>query len=811
MSSCGGPGSDPTEGPPAPAPAAAAAAPPGRLSRMARLQRRRPAVLFGGAAAAVLGCAFLAALKASSSRAKDVTLPARPPVSFFALTSPVHDLFLGQLDRAEDIRRDSDVSLFYFYAPWCGQSVTVREEIEKVAGILADQVLFVAINCWWNQGKCRKQKQFFYFPVIYLYHRSFGPIEYKGPMNAVYIEKFVRRVMTPLHYISSRSKLQRFLSHYEPGVLGYFEFNTSPQPPGYLTFFTSALHSLNKDHLGPIHFGVITDKQVAKEIPLTISGSIYLPRRLNTSLLFPHEAMNYTAENVWKWALENGEALVRWLRPHGGKSLLLSNELKKGPALFLFLPFDPLAEHQPLVEEVSELALEYNRCNKSHRTEEAGHSDGAGDLTAGGPLPHSASRPRCCNTVVLPPRWHSLSRASAHNVCELCVNQSDGLHPSPLATCTFFEIEAALDSFYLQEQAFLFHTASLCSNFLHSYGPFSYYSACCRTVGSREASQWHLGGTAPHGTPPQGDRAHPSTPHIEDGKALLHGKPPFFRPGFTGLSCRTNKTLNLYLLDANLFWDYAERLGGSVPANGFAAIVDLKEETHYVLDQEQVLQRASLETFIQNYSVVYSPLRRHLVGERRTRLPKALHRIREITSGTFQETVLKSPQDVVLLYYTPWCGFCMSLNHVFLQLARILPPQDFLVARVDVSRNDLPWEFMTDHLPNVLFFPQGRKDQSVRFPSWRFPLTLPNLLRFLLAHSGRPSPSPSPSSSGLEPCLKDCLWGGLLAENAFLKALLTTKRRPEDEGPIPATDLFPKSEEDSQAQPGLCSRETEGE
>lgn len=32
----------------------------------------------------------------------------------------------------------------------------------------------------------------------------------------------------------------------QPGVLGYFEFNGSPQPPGYLTFFTSALHSLKK-------------------------------------------------------------------------------------------------------------------------------------------------------------------------------------------------------------------------------------------------------------------------------------------------------------------------------------------------------------------------------------------------------------------------------------------------------------------------------------------------------------------------------------------------------------------------------------
>lgn len=66
--------------------------------------------------------------------------------------------------------------------------------------------------------------------------------------------------------------------------------------------------------------------------------------------------MNFTAENIYKWASENQETLFRWLQPHGGKSLLLNNELKKGPALFLFIPFDPLAERHPLLDEVGVLA-----------------------------------------------------------------------------------------------------------------------------------------------------------------------------------------------------------------------------------------------------------------------------------------------------------------------------------------------------------------------------------------------------------------------------------------------------------------------
>uniref|UniRef100_A0A8C6VL41 Thioredoxin domain containing 11 n=1 Tax=Naja naja TaxID=35670 RepID=A0A8C6VL41_NAJNA len=697
---------------------------------------RRPEVLCG--AAVVLGCACLLALRASCSRAKDVTMPAKLPLSFFPSTSPVYDLFLGQLDQAEDIRQSSEISLFFFYAPWCGQSAVVREEIEQVAKSLADQVVFVAINCWWNQGKCRKQKHFFYFPVIYLYHQSFGPIEYKGPMNAVYIEKFVRRVMTPLLYISSQSKLQRFLSSYEPSVLGYFEFNASPQPPGYLTFFASALHSLNKDYLGTIHFGVITDRLLAKEIALTDSGTIYLHRHVNASLLYPHETLNFTAENVWKWALENRETFLRWLQPHGGKSLLLYNELKKGPALLLFLPFDPLAESHPLLDEISRLALEYKSCNRGQQEDVEPQSlQGEDPLVAAGlhlRTAEAVSSPPCCNTVLLPAQWHGLSRT--HNVCELCVNQTGGVQPSPLVRlhCSFVAIKAAVDSFYLKEQA-SFHviskTVSWCSHFHSFYSPFSSYTACCRTVNRDLLDLVRAEGASFH---PRDVSLAPlrESPLKEEEQA-----------GLSGLSCRTNKTLNLYLLDSNLFWMYAERLGaaGSPPAKEFAAIVDLQEEVHYVLGQKRALLRASLETFIRNYTVLYSPLKRHLVGDPRpSQTCLQQHLVQEITTSTFHELILRSPKAVLLLYYAPWCGFCASLSHIFIQLARILPPKRFMVARIDVSQNDLPWEFMTDHLPCILFFPHDRKDQSSKFPVTSL-ISVPNLLKFILYHSSPPFPA----------------------------------------------------------------------
>lgn len=269
--------------------------------------------------------------------------------------------------------------------------------------------------------------------------------------------------------------------------------------------------------------------------------------------------------------------------------------------------------------QISRLALEYNRCDRSHPGEPEGEGRQEGTPSAAGApssvaesVSSAAGGPPCCNTVVLPPEWHALSRT--HNVCELCVNQSARIRPSRLGRlrCNFLEMAAALDSFYLKERTF-FHVApkaaSLCSNFLRSYSPFTSYTACCRTVEGPPLSF-----ASPRETPAaapasdtsltsrgerQGDGDTPSSrPHIEAGRGRLPGRVPC-GSAITGLSCRTNKTLNLYLLDSGLFWTYAVRLGASpaAPVKEFAAIVDLREETHYVLDQDQPLLTASLGTY----------------------------------------------------------------------------------------------------------------------------------------------------------------------------------------------------------------------
>lgn len=128
-----------------------------------------------------------------------------------------------------------------------------------------------------------------------------------------------------------------------------------------------------------------------------------------------------------------------------------------------------------------------------------------------------------------------------------------------------------------------------CSNFMGSYSPFSQYSACCRRVNELNESR---------------AKEEPDTPRVQVMPPPLSTSSFFGSQqggdDITGLRCQTNRTLRFYVLDVALNWPLAVRLGatgnrtaslhqeGGAQADGnsdgsFAAIVDLKDEVHYVL------------------------------------------------------------------------------------------------------------------------------------------------------------------------------------------------------------------------------------
>ncbi|XP_045546586.1 thioredoxin domain-containing protein 11 isoform X2 [Salmo salar] len=579
---------------------------------------------------------------------------------------------------------------------------------------------------------------------------------------ASYVERFILRVITPLTYLPSRATLQDFLSFHEPGVVGYFQFSSSPQPPGYITYLSSALQALKRDFRGAVRFGVVTSRQVAESISVRDDQTVYLHRHFNSSLIFPSWERNFTSEGICSWVFEHRETVLQWLAPTGAKSRLLEQELTKGPALLLFLPHNPLGPGPDLLlTQIADVAVRYHSCSDSpHHHHPSDHYYYSGPSQ---PL----SPPLCCLSVVLP-KPHPLP-GSTSRVCELCLNQSQS-NPGRSPRCTFPSqtsggaavLQSYLRRCCLPVAVTATATTVACSNILSSYSPSSgRYSACCRTLGQLGVSlppQQGLGlDNKGLGTPPPSpfssqdssqDSSQYSFPSSQDQEAGV----------FKGLRCRTNKTLRFYILDSALHWPLAVRLGalgnnemgggglgelGRLLGNGtgdgarsFATIVNLKDEVHYVLDHRGTATvTESLEWFIRNFSTPHSPLQRRLVGRSEEERPQKRPLISELTTSSFLSTVMDPHRDVVVFYYSQWCGYCSVLNHVIIQLARMFHGNSTVtIARVNVARNDLPWEFMVDHFPSVLLFPRHRKHLSVKFPE-DTPITLPTLLRFILKYS----------------------------------------------------------------------------
>ncbi|XP_030854630.1 thioredoxin domain-containing protein 11-like isoform X1 [Strongylocentrotus purpuratus] len=217
---------------------------------------------------------------------------------------------------------------------------------------------------------------------------------------------------------------------------------------------------------------------------------------------------------------------------------------------------------------------------------------------------------------------------------------------------------------------------------------------------------------------------------------------------FEHLGCRTNRTLVFRAMRSEYFWQMADRLG-IIPQSQHknssvgVAIIDIQSETHHILPlDESGLSLQLLKQFIVNYTESLLSRHRHSTSPSSTstsnsRCTKASDSIciTEVADDTYEDMVLNTAKDVLLLYYAPWCGACLRIQHLYLQLASLFRSHDSLrIARINGDLNDLHWHLLTPAYPTILFFPGHNKARSVRFPE-ESAITLPNLVDFVLKHS----------------------------------------------------------------------------
>jgi len=209
---------------------------------------------------------------------------------------------------------------------------------------------------------------------------------------------------------------------------------------------------------------------------------------------------------------------------------------------------------------------------------------------------------------------------------------------------------------------------------------------------------------------------------------------------FSGLGCRTNRTLSFVAVDSLENSALTNNLGVNLSefTHQTALLIHHTEQEVQYLFREMITRRSLVE-FIFNYTE--NRLNRHLRSTGKyipvpSECTESNLCLPEVTSESFMSIVLDDDKDVVLLYYASWCGFCIGVSHIFLEAARYFSSvPDILFARINGERNDLPWEYTADKYPTILYFPAGRKTESSSFPE-ELPITMFNLVHFVLANTG---------------------------------------------------------------------------
>jgi len=202
-----------------------------------------------------------------------------------------------------------------------------------------------------------------------------------------------------------------------------------------------------------------------------------------------------------------------------------------------------------------------------------------------------------------------------------------------------------------------------------------------------------------------------------------------WRANFTGLGCRPGKRLKFLAIDSILLPDLAESFGVNIfnETHATAAfIVEPEKKSVYLLNHQLAsiccssitINKRAIYEMIKNYTE--GKLERFLRSSSSTLVSSSddcLHHngsekivcVPEVSSSTFNEIVLSPDKDCVLFYYTPWCGYCSSIAHLYLSLAKIFQnDQRIIFARINNDANDLPFEFDVDKYPTISFFPAGK-------------------------------------------------------------------------------------------------------
>ncbi|KAG5489874.1 hypothetical protein GH5_00757 [Leishmania sp. Ghana 2012 LV757] len=148
----------------------------------------------------------------------------------------------------------------------------------------------------------------------------------------------------------------------------------------------------------------------------------------------------------------------------------------------------------------------------------------------------------------------------------------------------------------------------------------------------------------------------------------------------------------------------AQHLG--IPADAkFPAFVVDHERVHHVMPTDVQVTDESIAEFLENY--LKGKTKQTLMSEA-VPAKETVNGLTTVVGNTFAKYT-DGTQNVMLLFYAPWCGHCKKLHPDYEKVAKSLESENVIVAKIDATANDFDREkFQVTGFPTMFFIPAGK-------------------------------------------------------------------------------------------------------
>ncbi|KAL7067657.1 thioredoxin family protein [Cryptosporidium serpentis] len=109
-----------------------------------------------------------------------------------------------------------------------------------------------------------------------------------------------------------------------------------------------------------------------------------------------------------------------------------------------------------------------------------------------------------------------------------------------------------------------------------------------------------------------------------------------------------------------------------------------------------------------------------------------------VVGKTFESIVHDSNKDVLVLFYTPWCGHCKAFDPIYTEIANIVSSKHHIrISKIDMSANDVPDHLIGEPIvgfPSIRLYTKKRKHKPLIYDGER---EVSALLDFIWIHTAR--------------------------------------------------------------------------